>query len=169
MKILWGYMGCGKSSVGEYLNKYYNLSTCDLDDYIEMREHKSIADIFESRGEIYFRNIEHQYLKHILVQNEFDILALGGGTPCYAGNIELISQYYAKSIYLKVNLDSLVERLFINKDKRPLIKDIETHDLLKDFIRKHLFEREFYYRQADQTLNVSDMSVKEIAKAVMQV
>ncbi|MGX1025055.1 shikimate kinase [Flavobacterium sp. CS20] len=164
MIVLLGYMGCGKSSVGRYLSEKYKLEYCDLDAYIEKKERLSIKRIFDIKGEIYFRKIEHQYLKSILKQNQFDVVSLGGGTPCYADNMEMINaKKEITSIYLKVDLLTLTYRLFEQRQQRPLIAQIDDVNQLKDFIRKHLFEREYFYRQAKQTLDVSKMSVKEIA------
>lgn len=168
MIILLGYMGSGKTSVGQKLSQDESLSYCDLDDYIVEKEKKSISDIFQSKGEIYFRKKEHQYLKEILDASKVDVLALGGGTPCYAGNMDLVKQEDHHSFYLKVNLETLTNRLFTEKDKRPLIKDIESKIELKDFVRKHLFEREYYYRQANHILNVSELSAEEISKEIMK-
>ena len=154
--------------MANYLSQKHNLSYCDLDDYIEKQEQKSIAEIFKSKGEIYFRKVEHQHLKTVLEQNKYDVLALGGGTPCYASNMEVIKQYKTESFYLKVNLETLTKRLFSQKTDRPLIADINSEKELKDFIRKHLFEREFYYRQADVVIDVSDLTVEKIAKRVLE-
>ena len=168
MIILLGYMGSGKSSVGRYLSQKKDLNYCDLDGYIEKKEGMSISEIFQSKGEIYFRKIEHLYLKDILRNKIYQILSLGGGTPCYAGNIDLINNQNIDSFYLKVDLDTLTERLFNQKDKRPLLNEIETKIELKDFIRKHIFEREYYYRQAKQILDVSSLSISEIADKILK-
>ncbi len=167
MIVLIGYMGSGKSSVAQYLNSNYSLSYCDLDDYIENEEQKSISEIFEQKGEIYFRKIENLYLKELLTQNRYQILSLGGGTPCYANNSDLLKKFEVDSVYLKVDLDMLTYRLFQNKQDRPLICNVESESQLKDFIRKHLFEREFYYRQARYIINVTEMQIGEIAKSIL--
>jgi shikimate kinase len=169
MIVLLGYMGSGKTSVSQFLYKKYHLIHCDLDQYIEKHEKKSISEIFEDKGEIYFRKIENKYLKRILSENNCEILSLGGGTPCYANNMELLKSHQSKSIYLKVDLEELTKRLFENKSKRPLVKDIQNSDQMKDFIRKHLFEREFYYRQAKHMINTTNLTIKEIAEKVLSI
>lgn len=167
MIVLLGYMGSGKSSLADYLNKNNNLTYCDLDHYIEKKEHKSIPEIFKQKGEIYFRKIENLYLSEILVQNRQDVLALGGGTPCYANNMELINTRNSTSIYLKVDLDELTTRLYQQKSERPLIEPITAESQLKDFIRKHLFEREYYYRQAKHIINVTHLSIEDVASTIL--
>jgi len=82
--VLLGYMGCGKSSIGNELASKTAMEFLDLDDYIESQEKKSISQIFEDHGEIYFRKKEHLYLKEVLEKYKNSIISLGGGTPCFA-------------------------------------------------------------------------------------
>jgi len=168
MIVLLGYMGVGKSSVSKQLAAKLGCKFIDLDHYIEMRENKSITAIFKQKGEIYFRKIEHLYLKELLNANTFDIIALGGGTPCYANNMDLINSGPHQSFYLKMNLDSLTERLFQIKENRPLLSHIATLEDLNDFVRKHLFERQFYYQQAKHTIDVSSLTVEEIVNRIKE-
>ncbi|WP_378176747.1 shikimate kinase [Aquimarina sp. SS2-1] len=168
--ILLGYMGCGKSSIGRDLASELNLECLDLDDYIEAQEKKTINQIFEEKGEIYFRKKENEYLKELLDSKRNTIISLGGGTPCFAGNLELIKERKdAKSIYLKTSLQELVHRLFVEKNKRPLIAHLNSETDLKDFIRKHLFERSFYYNQAEYIISTDDKTVKEIVAEIRSV
>jgi shikimate kinase len=90
--ILLGYMGSGKTTIGSSLSKKLYQNFTDLDDYIEKKENKTISEIFTEKGEIYFRKIEHVYLKQFIMDNDSYILSLGGGTPCYANNMDFISQ-----------------------------------------------------------------------------
>lgn len=168
MIVLLGYMGSGKSSIADYLKKNYNITYCDLDKYIEKQEQKSISDIFQQKGEIYFRKMENLYLNEILSQKTTDVLALGGGTPCYANNMDLLKAKSSTSIYLKVDLEELTKRLFQDKSERPLIRDLNDKAQLKDFIRKHLFEREYYYRQAKHIINVTALSLKDTAEKILK-
>src|SRR5690606_11447664 len=148
--ILIGYMASGKSSVGRILANKLNYGFIDLDDYIEEMEQKSVSSIFKLRGEIYFRRLETQHLKAILETKDNIILSLGGGTPCYGNNMDVIlSDPNSKSIYLKTGITTLVERLKNERSKRPLIAHIETDELLTEFIGKHLFERSQVYNLAD--------------------
>lgn len=154
--ILSGYMGSGKSLIGRKLADKLNYSFIDLDQEIVKRENLEISEIFAHKGEIYFRRKEIETLKHFLKMAKNTVLALGGGTPCYGSNLELIQNNpQTKHIYLKVNLDTLTERLFAEREKRPLIKGIATKDDLNDYIRKHLFERQYYYLQSDFNVDSS--------------
>lgn len=165
--ILLGYMGCGKSSIAKALAGKLKMNSIDLDDYIENQENKTITQIFTDHGEIYFRKRENHYLKQLLETHTNHIISLGGGTPCFAGNMELLKDNdQSKSIYLKTSLDELVDRLFIEKEKRPLIAHITSKENLKDFIRKHLFERSFYYNQAASIVSTDKKTVNEIAQEI---
>ena len=148
--VLMGYMGSGKSLIGRNLARKLKYDYLDLDNFIEIQEKKKISEIFTDKGEIYFRNKESLYLKVILEGSKNTIISLGGGTPCFAGNLENIKQdKNSKSVYLQTSLEELMLRLFAEREKRPLISHITSKDELNDFVRKHLFERSFYYNQAD--------------------
>jgi len=167
MIVLLGYMGSGKSSVAEFLAKNKGFRHLDLDKYIEAKEDLSVSKIFDKKGEIYFRKIETKYLIELLHHNSIDVLSVGGGTPCYADNMKLINDFASHSYYLKIDLDVLTKRLFKIRSNRPLISHFEEENQLLDFVRKHLFEREFYYRQAKRVLNVSALSVAQIAETII--
>ena len=147
--VLIGYMGSGKSSVGKILADRLNLPFMDLDQEMENLDGKTIAEIFSKKGEIYFRKRENQILKEILGQPGKLVLATGGGTPCYADSLEyMLQQKEILLIYLKVSLEQLTLRLTLDKANRPMLVHLENEVDVEDFIRKHLFERSYYYSQA---------------------
>ncbi|SDS04036.1 shikimate kinase [Polaribacter sp. KT25b] len=165
--ILLGYMASGKSSIGKMLSKNLSLSFIDLDDYIIDQEKMSISEIFKEKGEIYFRLIENRYLKQILSKKEDFILSLGGGTPCYANNMEEINKNDTMSIYLQGNVPTMVKRLIKKKSKRPLIASLDD-DQIPEFVAKHLFERRFFYEQAKKIIKIDDKSKKKVAKELVE-
>ncbi len=166
--ILLGYMGSGKSSVGRSLAEKLNKKFLDLDEEIVSAENKSISAIFEDSGEIYFRKSENAVLKQLLQSEESFILSLGGGTPCYANNLEMILQAQkVRSVYLKTSLGELRDRLWQERTSRPLISHLESKEALEDFIRKHLFERTYYYNQSEITVTTDDKSIEEIASEIL--
>ena len=121
-----------------------------MDDFIEIQEKKSISKIFKDHGEIYFRKKESLYLNEVVTAKKNTVISLGGGTPCFGNNLDTILQNKnVESVYLQTSLDELTNRLFKEKSKRPLISHTKTKEELKDFVRKHLFERAFYYNQAN--------------------
>jgi shikimate kinase len=165
--VLLGYMGSGKSTIGKLLSSQTGQPFLDLDEYICQKEKRSISEIFAQKGEIYFRKKEHEYLKEVLENKQDMILSLGGGTPCYGNNMELILQYNTLSVYLKASIQTLTERLLKHKNSRPLIASLED-ELVPEFIAKHLFERRFFYEQASQTIVIDHKSAMEIAAAILQ-
>ncbi|MDB4709466.1 shikimate kinase [Flavobacteriaceae bacterium] len=164
--ILLGYMGSGKTTIGIQLARKLFLNFTDLDDFIEEKEQKSIKEIFKQKGEIYFRKIEHKYLKQFINENESYVLSLGGGTPCYAGNLDLIlKDKKSLSFYLRGSIPTLFKRLSENKFKRPLISDL-SDDQLTEYLAKHLFERSLFYDKATHKISIDNKEIQEIVTEI---
>lgn len=164
--IVLGYMASGKSFIGNLIAKEYKLPFIDLDNYIEKQENKTVSKIFEEHGEIYFRNKEHFYLKELLALKDDFVLSLGGGTPCYANNMEFIQRTQdAVSFYLKASIATLVGRLLQEKAQRPLVANLDDEDL-HEFVAKHLFERNTYYSMATYTINVDTKEANAICEEI---
>lgn len=166
--VLIGYMGSGKSVVGKQIANIINYDFCDLDDYIETKEAKSISEIFSIKGEIYFRKQEHYYLNRLLQTSKNIVISLGGGTPCYGNNMDtILTTKDVISIYLKTSIPELAKRLFLEKQKRPLISHLKSKDLLAEFIGKHLFERSNYYTKSSVIVSTSGLKVSEIVERLI--
>ena len=166
--ILLGYMGCGKSTIANRLSKSTGIPFVDLDKSIEERTNLSINEIFEQKGELYFRKLEREVLLELLQSPETLIIGLGGGTPCYANNHELLKGEGVFSIYLKAAVATLVDRLVSNNSKRPLIAD-KSEDEIKEFVAKHLFERSFYYNQAQHILSIEGRTKDETVTDILEI
>lgn len=168
MKIVFiGYMASGKSAVAKEVSTQLNLELIDLDAYIEEKEGQEISEIFKEKGEIYFRKKEKHYLNEVLSMKTSCILSLGGGTPCFSGNMELILEK-ATSFYLRANVPTIYNRLLLEKSKRPLVAEIADENL-QEFIAKHLFERSGYYEQSNHAISVNDKSVLEISDEILKI
>ena len=159
--ILIGYMGAGKTTIGKALAKELNVPFYDLDWYITSRMRKTIAQIFEERGEEGFREIEKNML-HEVAEFEDVIISCGGGTPCFFDNIDYMNQQ-APVVYLKVEPETLCMHLKMSKNDRPLLRGKSQEELIT-FIREQLEQREPFYTKARYTLDVTLMDDYEKIK-----
>lgn len=166
--ILVGYMGSGKSTIGKNLSTFVRIPFYDLDKIIEEKEKKSIKSIFKDKGEIYFRKIESQIFNDFISENDNFVLALGGGTPCYANNHLALQNEDVTSFYLKANVETLTERLHSEKEHRPLISSLNKEEL-NDYVRKHLFDRSHYYLQSKNIITIENKSIEEIKNEILAI
>lgn len=163
--ILLGYMGSGKSFTASLLSQKLHLEWIDLDHLIEKNTGSSIGEIFEKRGEIFFRKLEHELFSQLMASDSSFVLSLGGGTPCYAGNHKLLTGDNVISVYLKASIDTLYDRLLPEKNHRPLIANMEAEQL-KEFIAISLFERSYFYHQASHTITVDGKTAEAIVSEI---
>ena len=159
---LIGYMGSGKSHIAKLLSDRLGIKLIDIDKEISKKNKMTIAEMFQKKGEIFFRRQERALLEEIVATEDSCILSLGGGTPAYYNNIELINQN-SESIFLRTSVKNLTERLLKQKHKRPLIANISDQDL-PEFIAKHLFERNIFYNKAKYTVNTDDKTPEMIVE-----
>ncbi len=143
--FLVGFMGCGKTYLSKQWGEAFGLKHFDLDEEIEKREGKLITDIFEEKGEAYFRKLEKRTLQTYLHLDNM-ILATGGGTPCFLNNMKLLNQS-GVTIYLKSSPAELAARLKKEKQTRPLIANV-ADEVLEEFIAGKLKYREEYYNES---------------------
>jgi shikimate kinase len=170
--VLLGYMGSGKSTVGQELAKALKLPFKDLDQEIETQMGVSVSEIFDQKGELFFRKKESVVLEQLLASSAGFVLALGGGTPCYGNNMGLIeASNTATSFYLKAKVAELTLRLKKGQEQRPLLAGRSEDDLM-EFIGKHLFERMPFYERADHIVDIVSKSVDQLVaelKSLLQV
>jgi shikimate kinase len=154
--------------VGKELAKIISTPFVDLDTEIEKSENKSVSEIFDEHGAIYFRKKEKLVLEVVLRSEKNMILSLGGGTPCYFESMNYLNNLdEVHTVYLDVSIPALVNRLLSEKSKRPVLNGIASEQELLEFIGKHLFERRPYYRQAKQILKVGDETAEELARNIV--
>ncbi|WP_262151621.1 shikimate kinase [Chryseobacterium foetidum] len=163
---LVGYMGSGKSHISKILSDEINFTLLDLDREISKRLKMTIPEIFEKKGEIFFRKTEREVLEEILVSDDNIVLSLGGGTPAYYNNMEIIN-LNSKSIFLRANISTLVARLSKQKDKRPLVAKIPEEDL-PEFIAKHLFERNAFYSKSQFMISTDGRNPEDIVSEIKE-
>jgi shikimate kinase len=151
---LTGFMTSGKSTIGPITANVLGWDFFDLDSVIEDNEKTTIVNIFEKKGEQYFRDLETKTLKELSDKKNV-VISLGGGTINSQENFSVIRET-GLLVYLKVSPEVLYRRLK-NKLNRPLFRDLVLEKRpKKDFIeriQRILDEREVYYNQADLIIN----------------
>ncbi len=164
--ILVAYMASGKSTIGKLISESLNLPFYDLDDLIEMHLNLKVNEIFEQKGELFFRKKERDVLTDFLNTTDNYVLSLGGGTPCYYDNFELYQSESIHSIYLKASVTTLLERLKSQKATRPLVARLNDEEL-QDFLAKHLFERNYFYHQVENVISIDDKNESKIVSEIV--
>lgn len=145
---LWGMPGSGKSTLGKFLSESFQMPFYDLDDIIYHHTGLSSAEWINQKGEATFRKTEHDTLKKFLSEKSTpSVLSLGGGTPAFCNNVELLKKY-SFSVYIFCSEDVLLKRIITDKQERPLLQYEKESDL-KEKIRNLFGQRELYYQMAD--------------------
>jgi len=159
--ILVGFMGSGKTTIGQLLAKRLRRRFVDLDDCIEGTVGKSIAAIFADEGEDYFRNLETRCLGDLLSKDlPPAVIALGGGAFPQQRNRDAITHARAVTVFLECPLETLRERC-VGLLHRPLAQNATW------FTRLH-GERLPLYRQADFTVDTGTGTPQEGASAIAE-
>jgi shikimate kinase len=156
-------MASGKTRMGQEMSALTGYPFIDTDELFEQKYRISILDFFGRYNEESFRKIESEILMETLNYQDA-IISTGGGTPCFFNNMEFIKSN-GISIYLKVELKTLVDRLTVVRKKRPILKNIPPNGL-EPFIRKQLAERELYYNQAYFTIDAASITAVDIVRLI---
>jgi len=161
--ILLGFMGSGKSVVSAALAKELNYNFFDIDKEIENSEKITISEIFNIKGEDYFRKLETEQLKKLSLKN-YIVIASGGGTPCFENNIQFIKENFV-SIYLDAEKETLITRLMNNTSGRPLLNNKKDINITVDTL---LTNRIKFYTQATYSLKTFDLSIQQIVYNIIK-
>jgi len=143
--FLIGSMGVGKSSLGRMIAKNLELDFLDSDQVIVENECKSINTIFKDDGEAYFRALEAETIRSFDVTKDI-LIATGGGLPIYHDNMKYMLDN-GLVVFLNEDLETLTQRLFIGRFKRPAIKTLNI-DEIRNKLSLMLEERTPIYSQA---------------------
>ena len=158
--VLLGMMGVGKSTLGKIVAKKLNLKFIDTDLNIEKKWSMKIWEIFENRGENFFRIQEEKEVLESLKKNKI-VLALGGGAFMNK-NIRNAILKSSLSFWLDLNLKSITKRVKWNK-KRPLLKQQNAEEIIK----KLYLKRKNIYKLAKYKINCNKMTKSEIAEKII--
>ena len=158
--VLLGMMGSGKSTIGSLIAKKLNVGLVDIDKKIEKIQNKKISQIFEEKGEAYFRKLEFDFTIQSLNNNK-NIISIGGGAFM---NKELRKTIKQKSstFWLYWNFETLIKRIR-NNNKRPIVKNMTHSD-----IKKLITERNKIYYFSDYKIICENLKKSEIADKIIQ-
>jgi shikimate kinase len=159
--VLVGFMGAGKTSVGRELSQRSGWRFVDLDDRIQARERRTIAEIFRSSGEAEFRRAEHEALHELLKELEHErlVIGVGGGAFSRSENASLLEHSLTTTIFLDASAEELWKRCCNDRTERPLRRD-ET-----EF--RHLYEsRRPHYLQAKFRIDTAGKEVNRVASEI---
>lgn len=162
--FLNGFMGSGKTHWGRIWAAAYHMGFVDLDEVITMEARQSVVDIFEDKGEDYFRELEARKLREF-GGLQHTIISCGGGTPCYHDNLNWMKSQ-GITVYLEAKPEEILRRLIRGQEQRPLIKKLNQAELLF-FIEQKLQERESFYRQCDVTLTTGEVTETIFAEKII--
>ena len=159
--LLTGMMGVGKSTVGKKLAKKLKLKFIDIDKIIEKKEKRTIKEIFEDKGEGYFRKIEKKISLEELKKSN-SVIALGGGA-FMDSSIRKEAENLSISFWLDLSLESLLIRLK-NVKKRPLL----NQDHLEESVNKIYSERKKIYNKSDFKIKCNLMNAGQIVSKIIK-
>lgn len=167
--ILIGFMGAGKTSVGRAMGKLLGWAFEDLDERIELRERRAVAEIFRDSGEAAFRKAEHVALKELLKELRSvpeKVVALGGGAFVPARNTALIEAAGVPTVFLDASVEELWQRCGEQAERQGV-----ERPLLSGYVEKfrELYEgRRPHYLKARHRQETGGKKVAAIAAEVIQ-
>jgi shikimate kinase len=158
---LVGFMGAGKTTVGQELARYLHWRFADLDHLIESREGRAIPQIFQQDGEQRFRDLEHSVLAEALAapHSRFFVLALGGGAFVAEKIRALLRERHVPAIWLDAPAEELFRRCEQPEVVRPLRQNSEQFAKLYE-------QRLSSYRQADLHVITKGKEISAVAEEI---
>jgi shikimate kinase len=154
--VLIGAPGSGKSTVGRALAAHLSWPFVDTDTLIELKESKTISDIFVVNGEEYFRRIEFEALAEVLEEDSI-VISLGGGAPISEKAQVLLEASGSLVVFLDVSLATAAPRVGFNRDRPLLLGNPRAQWQALSEQRRPIYEK-----LAKHAIKVDDMDVEEI-------
>ena len=159
--VFLGMMGSGKSSIGNLVSKKLNLPFVDIDNLIVENTGMSVSEIFEKKGERYFRNVEEKITLKSLKKVNIVVSLGGGGFVNAKIRKEVLSKHF--SFWLNWDESILIKRIKGSK-KRPLAlksTDLEIRTMIKN--------RSKIYSNAQFKINCNKLTKTEIVKKIIKI
>ncbi|MFC1461224.1 shikimate kinase [Verrucomicrobiota bacterium] len=158
--VLVGFMGTGKSAVGQRLAQALHRAFVDMDALIESRAGKPIPRIFREDGESHFRDIERAVVRELAKKRE-QVIAAGGGVVLDQGNIREFSRS-GLVVCLSASQEELVRRLSGSTD-RPLLKKGDHAGGISDLLKK----RQPFYDAIPAQVDTTGLTVEEVVSRIL--
>jgi shikimate kinase len=161
---LVGFMGTGKTSVGQELAKKLGWQFIEVDALIEHLAGKSIPDMFASDGEITFREWEIEAIKQV-ARGKHQVIACGGGAVLNTINIARLKES-SVMVLLTASPDTVLKRTSADRDTRPVLMGAQDPAArIKELLK---FRKPYYERSADIVINTSKLSLTEVADSIIE-
>lgn len=158
---LIGFMATGKTAVGKRLSKRLEYPFIDLDSYLEEKNNLKVSEIFELKGEKFFRKQENSSLKEILIKYNNLVLSPGGGIILEQKNIELLKEKTVPFL-LKASPQTIMDRIEDLK-KRPLLNNEKPVSVIKKLLK----QREKYYNQFEYVIKTDGKNLDEVVDDII--
>lgn len=158
--VLTGFMGVGKTTVGRELAKRLKMKFFDMDEIIEKEEGKTIVQIFDEKGEKYFRKKEDEIFRKLLDEDSA-VISTGGGTFENA-DLRKLCKEKATSVCLVSSFESLIKKIEELKESRPMLRNKSIDEI------KQLYKiRAECYIDCDNCVEVDNMNVNQVVEEIL--
>ena len=159
--LLVGLPGSGKTTVGRLVARSLGVDAVDIDEEIEKAERRSVREIFASRGEEWFREVEALRTEMALAAPSPAVIVPGGGWAAQPGNLETVGGR-AAVVYLEIPPETVAGRL--PAGSRPLLSGSSPVAEMRALLAR----REAYYQRSDQRVAAGDRTAEEVARIVVE-
>ena len=161
--VLIGFMGSGKTAVGNYFKEHYQMETVDTDWLIVEKEGLSIQEIFAEKGEAYFRLLETGLLEELSgMKLTGTVISCGGGMAVNPVNVVKMREI-GFVVYLSASPETIYRR--VKEDRgRPLLNDNMNVGFIGELLSKR---KDFYERAADIRVKTDGKSVEEVCQEIL--
>ena len=162
--VLIGFMGTGKTSTGRMLAARLGAAFIDMDQRIEEETGRSIRAMFEKTRASFFRSREKQLVRRLSARRNA-VISTGGGTVKDPENVAMLHRD-GVIICLSASIDAVLERT-VRRGQRPVLDRADQGDR-REAIEKLMNEREALYKQADFTVDTSELSPLQVVETILR-
>jgi shikimate kinase len=159
-----GFKNSGKTTFGRELAGLLGFDFIDLDKYMEEKEGISIPELYTRLGEEAFRRMEWKALQEVVLKTRV-VISTGGGAPCHCDNMNLMERY-GEVIYLKVSDETLVRRLKIAAEDRPIVLG-KSEEELRQYIAELRNKCEHHYLRAKFIVDGDKLDMHEVVRQLI--